>query len=83
MGKNSKSPRPQGQIKKFIGPYQITWTFVDDELEEDVSIAGSEKTYLSYFIIPPGSDGTDINEPLRARARDILLERIAYWQNKQ
>ena len=63
MGKNSKSPRPQGQIKKFIGPYQITWTFVNDELEEfdpadgaaaleeDVSIAGSEKTYLSYFII--------------------------------
>ena len=63
MGKNSKSPRPQGQIKKIIGPYQITWTFVNDELEEfdpadgaaaleeDVSIAGSEKTYLSYFII--------------------------------
>jgi hypothetical protein len=82
MGKNSKSPRPQGQIKKFIGPYQITWTFVDDQLEEsdashslleeDVAIYGSEKTYLSYFIIPPGSDGTD-----------ILLERIAYWQNKQ
>lgn len=88
MGKNSKSPRPQGQIKKFIGPYQITWTFVDTtenvmELEEDVSIAGEEKTYLSYFLIPPGSDGTDINEPLRARTRDILLERIAYWQNKQ
>lgn len=73
-----------GKIKKFIGPYQITWTFVDDELEEeisvdgasaleeDVTIHGSEKTYLNYFLIPPGSDGTD-----------ILLERIAYWQNKQ
>ena len=84
MGKNSKNPRPQGQIKKFIGPYQITWTFVNDELEEfdpadgaaaleeDVAIYGSEKTYLSYFIIPPGSDGVD-----------ILLERIAYWQNKK
>ena len=89
MGKNSKNPRPQGQIKKFIGPYQITWTFVDNELEEsskehnfsvdgastleeDVAIAGSEKTYLNYFPIPPGSDGVD-----------ILLERIAYWQNKQ
>ena len=71
-----------GQIKKFIGPYQITWTFVDNELEEsskehslleeDVAIYGSEKTYLNYFPIPPGSDGVD-----------ILLERIAYWQNKQ
>lgn len=61
-----------GQIKKFIGPYQITWTMEDDQLEEDISIAGEEKTFLNYFPIPPGSDGVD-----------ILLERIAYWQNKQ
>nr|DAS77417.1 MAG TPA: hypothetical protein [Caudoviricetes sp.] len=72
-----------GQIKKFIGPYQITWTMEDHELEEstgsvhsfleeDVTVAGEEKTYLNYFPIPPGSDGVD-----------ILLERIAYWQNKQ
>ena len=71
-----------GQIKKFIGPYQITWTMEDDQLEEraiahsfleeDVSVAGEEKTYLNYFSIPPGSDGVD-----------LLLERIAYWQNKQ
>lgn len=61
-----------GQIKKFIGPYQITWTFVDDQLEEDVTVAGEEKTYLNYFPIPPGDNGTN-----------ILLERIAYWQNKQ
>jgi hypothetical protein len=71
MGKNSKSPRPQGQIKKFIGPYQITWTESDNVLEEDVSIAGEEKTFLNYFITTPD----DIN--------DLLLERIAYWQNKQ
>lgn len=80
MGKNSKSPRPQGQIKKFIGPYQITWTFVNDELEEDVSIAGSEKTYLNYFLIPPGSDGVGMG---MSAAVQLLLERIAYWQNKQ
>lgn len=68
-----------GQIKKFIGPYQITWTMEDHELEdgtasleEDVSIAGEEKTFLNYFPIPPGSDGVD-----------ILLERIAYWQNRK
>ena len=72
MGQDSKSPGPQGQIKKFIGPYQITWTMEDHELEEDVSIAGEEKTFLNYFPIPPRSDGVD-----------ILLERIAYWQNKQ
>lgn len=71
MGKNSKSPHPQGQIKKFIGPYQITWTELDNMLEEDVSIAGEEKTFLNYFITTPD----DIN--------DLLLERIAYWQNKQ
>lgn len=71
MGKNSKSPGPQGQIKKFIGPYQITWTMEDHEMEEDVSVAGEEKTFLNYFPIPPGSDGVD-----------LLLERIAYWQNK-
>lgn len=72
-----------GQIKKFIGPYQITWTMEDHELEEstrsvhsfleeDVTVAGEEKTYLNYFPIPLGSDGVD-----------ILLERIAYWQNKK
>lgn len=78
MGQISKNSDPQGQIKKFIGPYQITWTFEEESskgsnlLEEDVSIAGEEKTYLNYFPIPPGSDGVD-----------ILLERIAYWQNKQ
>ena len=59
------------QVKKFIGPYQITWTENDNVLEEDVSIAGEEKTYLNYFITTPD----DINE--------LLLERIAYWQNKQ
>ena len=92
MRKNSKSPRPQGQIKKFIGPYQITWTFVDDELEEeisvdgasaleeDVTIHGSEKTYLNYFLIPPGSDGVGMG---MSAAVQLLLERIAYWQNKQ
>lgn len=90
MGKNSKSPHPQGQIKKFIGPYQITWTFVDDQLEEsdashslleeDVAIYGSEKTYLNYFLIPPGSDGVGMG---MSAAVQLLLERIAYWQNKQ
>lgn len=63
--------RTPTQVKKFIGPYQITWTESDNVLEEDVSIAGEEKTYLNYFITTPD----DIN--------DLLLERIAYWQNKQ
>lgn len=60
------------QVKKFIGPYQITWTESDNGhlLEEDVSIAGEEKTFLNYFITTPDA----INE--------LLLERIAYWQNK-
>lgn len=60
------------QVKKFIGPYQITWTELDNMLEEDVSIAGEEKTYLNYFVVSPVDS---INE--------LLLERIAYWQNKQ
>jgi len=63
--------RTPTQVKKFIGPYQITWTESDNVLEEDVSIAGEEKTFLNYFITTPD----DIN--------DLLLERIAYWQNKQ
>lgn len=59
------------QVKKFIGPYQITWTMEDHQLEEDVTVAGEEKTFLNYFITTPD----DINE--------LLLERITYWQNKE
>ena len=64
--------RTPTQVKKFIGPYQITWTELDNMLEEDVSIAGEEKTYLNYFVVSPVD-----------RINELLLERIAYWQNKQ